>query len=103
MKKKLITLLLVLSMLLTFIAGCESNTANDGNTPDPGSESSQPDQTDQPDRWDVNQMFPASTFICLEDTAAVQPYLAAAEARKAEILNSKTEIVHSDEFIPGET
>ena len=52
MKKKLITLLLVLSMLLTLIAGCGPNTSDDGNTPDIGPESSQsnqPNQSDQPE------------------------------------------------------
>ena len=112
MKKKLIALLLALSMLLTLIAGCGPNTSEHGNTPDAGAESSQPNQTDQsnqpdqpetPEKQEIDQMFPGSTFICMEDTAVVQTYLAAAEARKAEILNSETEIVHSDEFIPGET
>lgn len=109
MKKKPIALLLILSMLLTLIAGCGPNTSDDGNTPDIGPESSQSnqpnqsDQLDMPEKQEIDQMFPGSTFICMEDTAAVQPYLAAAEARKVEILNSKTEIVHSDEFIPGET
>lgn len=50
MKKKLIALLLALSMLLTLMAGCKSNTSDDGNTSDPSAESSQPEQTNQPEK-----------------------------------------------------
>ena len=37
------------------------------------------------------------------DTKAVQPHLDAADKRREEIRNSKTEIVKSDKFIRGET
>ena len=51
----------------------------------------------------IHEMLPDSTFINQEDTKAVQPYLDAADKRREEILNSKTEIVKSDTFIRGET
>ncbi|MBQ8923870.1 MAG: hypothetical protein IJ053_03655 [Lachnospiraceae bacterium] len=51
----------------------------------------------------INELFPDSEFIYYENTEALQPYLDAADARREEIRNSKTEIIQSDEFIPGET
>ncbi len=51
----------------------------------------------------AQELFPDSTYYFLDDTTHVQPLLNAAEKRKQEILNSKTEIVKSDKFIRGET
>lgn len=47
MKKKLLALLLVLSMLLTLMASCKSNTSEEENTPDVSPESSQPNQPEK--------------------------------------------------------
>ena len=51
----------------------------------------------------IHDILGNSTFIKKEDTKAVQPYLDAADKRREEIYNSKTEIVKSDTFIRGET
>lgn len=51
----------------------------------------------------IHETLEDSTFIRQEDTEAVQPYLDVAAKRREAILNSKTEIVKSDTFIPGET
>lgn len=51
----------------------------------------------------IHDILADSTFIKQEDTKAVQPYLDAADKRREEIFNSKTEIVKSDTFIRGET
>lgn len=51
----------------------------------------------------AEEILPNSTYYYLDDLKHVEPYLDAAEKRKQEILNSKTEIVKSDKFIRGET
>lgn len=52
---------------------------------------------------EVAAILTDSEFYYLEDEAALAPYYAEAEARKEAILNTPTEIVKSDVFIPGET
>ena len=48
-------------------------------------------------------MLPDSEFYFLEETEALAPYYAEANARKEAILNTPTTIVKGDTFIPGET
>ena len=52
---------------------------------------------------EVSAILTDSEFYYLEDNASLAPYYAEAEARKEAILNTPTEIVKSDVFIPGET
>lgn len=52
---------------------------------------------------EVAAILTDSEFYYLEDEAALAPYYSEAEARKEAILNTPTEIVKSDVFIPGET
>lgn len=52
---------------------------------------------------EVSAILTDSEFYYLEDEAALAPYYAEAEARKEAILNTPTQIVKSDVFIPGET
>jgi len=51
----------------------------------------------------LHSLFKDSAFYDLADTEALAPYYEMAAARKEAILNSPTEIVKSDTFIPGET
>lgn len=52
---------------------------------------------------EVSAILTDSEFYYLEDEAALAPHYAEAEARKEAILNTPTEIVKSDVFIPGKT
>lgn len=52
---------------------------------------------------EVAAILTDSEFYYLEDTASLAPYYAEAGTRKEAILNTPTEIVKSDVFIPGKT
>lgn len=51
----------------------------------------------------IHSILKDSEFYYLDETEALAPYYEMAAERKEAILNSPTEIVKSDEFIPGET
>lgn len=51
----------------------------------------------------IHEVLTDSLFYDLDDTQALEPYYKMADQRKEAILNSPTEIVKAEEFIPGKT
>ncbi len=102
--KRTIALLLTAAALLGSI-GCAAYGAPDQAQSIASTPTADTETTDTYDEMcaEYNKIYPNSTFIDLADTDRVQPYLAEAEARKDEILHSKTAIVKSDTFVRGET
>lgn len=93
--QRLFSLWLVLAFLLGLLAGCSGTLdAPDAlNTEEVHSEAC----------GKIHSILKNSEFYYLDETEALAPYYEQAAARKEAILNSPTEIVKADEFIPGET
>lgn len=96
--KQMFSLMMILVMLLGLLMGCSGSNTPDSasnNTPDSASDNT-PDNTSDSSG---------------EPSTAATPLLAEEDARLKEelqkdidaILNTETEIVHSDKYIPGET
>ena len=115
--KKSLSLLLSAALLLGLLAGCGSESAPVTEAPvteaaaapteaatipteAPTTEPTMPPVTVSEE---VTAILTDSEFYYLEDTASLAPYYAEAGARKEAILNTPTEIVKSDVFIPGQT
>ena len=117
--KKTICLILSAMMVLSVLAGCQDEPQVSTDPP----ESSTPIQTQEPNSQDtaashtpelnteehsetyekIHSILNDSEIYYLDDTEALAPYYEMAAQRKEAILDSPTEIVKSDEFIPGQT
>jgi len=117
--KKTICLILSAMMVLSVLAGCQDEPQVSTDPP----ESSTPIQTQEPNSQDtaashtpelnteehsetyekIHSILKNSEIYYLDDTEALAPYYEMAAQRKEAILDSPTEIVKSDEFIPGQT
>lgn len=119
MKRKILSAFLCVSMAILMLTGCGSAPAVEENTADSTAESTavaeeakEPEEETAPEpeapasseKADkIRQILKDTEFYDLADTEALKPYYEEAAKRKEEILNSPTEIVKSDTFIPGET
>ena len=94
--KQIISLILSLVMMLSLFAACTSTEAPETSTPvqiqEPTTESETPTETTAP--------VTSAPILSAEKDAELRADL---QARIDEILNTETEIVHSDTYIPGET
>ena len=124
--KRMMSLLLSLMLMLSLLAGCSGSqdapnnddpqsNSNVGETPSdvPDGDGTQSD-SDVSDTSDIeavpseayeriHSILKDSEFYYLDETEALAPYYEKAEQRKEAILNSPTEIVKANEFIPGQT
>ena len=99
--KRTICLLLSIVMVLSVLAGCQAELAvstdpSAGSTPAPTQDLTTVPET--PTETTAPQT--SATVLSAEKDAELRADL---QARIDEILNTETEIVHSDTFIPGET
>jgi len=94
--KLIISLILSLVMMLSLFAACTSTEVPETSTPvqiqEPTTEPETPTETTAP--------VTSAPILSAEKDAELRADL---QARIDEILNTETEIVHSDTFIPGET
>ena len=117
--KRTICLILSIMIVLSVLAGCQAEP--DVSTDPP--ESRTPTQTQEPNSQGttashtpglnaeehseiyekIHSILKDSEFYFMDETDALVPYYEMAAERKEAILNSPTEIVKADEFIPGET
>lgn len=99
--QRFFSLWLVLTMLLGLLTGCggTQDTPDASNTTDaPNTEESHSLEYEK-----IHSILKDSEFYYLDETEALAPYYEMAAERKEAILNSPTEIIKADEFIPGET
>lgn len=89
--KQFFSLLLSLALAAAMLSGC-------GRDAGPGETSVDPIEHNK-----IHHVLKDSEFYYLDETEALAPYYEQAAARKEAILNSATEIVKSDTFVPGET
>lgn len=121
--KRMMSLLLSLMLILSLLAGCsgspdaphnddpQSNSnagATHSDVPDGDGTQSDSDASDMEEvpseaYEKIHSILKDSEFYFLDETDALAPYYEMAAERKEAILNSPTEIVKSDTFIPGET
>ena len=94
--KQIISLILSLVMMLSLFAACTSTEVPETSTPvqiqEPTTEPETPTETTAP--------VTSAPILSAEKDAELHADL---QARIDEILNTETEIVHSDTYIPGET
>ncbi len=99
--KKILCILLCLTMLVGILAGCgtEKPPTSESTTP-----ATEPTDTSELEPTPTPEPTPepstAATVLTAEKDAELHAQL---QARIDEILNTETEIVHSDTYIPGET
>lgn len=99
--KKTIILLLSIIMALSLLAGCDGSqdAPDEQHTQDtPNTEKVHSEAYEK-----IHCILKDSEFYYLDEAEALVPYYEMAAERKETILNSSTEIVKADEFIPGET
>ena len=123
--EKMFCLMLSVMMVLSALAGCQAepqvNTAPSFSTEPP--ENSTPTQTQEPPPQEppvsdttepvmeehsetyekIHSILNDSEIYYLDDTEALAPYYEMAAQRKETILDSPTEIIKDDEFVPGQT
>lgn len=92
-RKRILSLVLCAVMLFSLLSGCGQSSSDAPNAEEAHSEAYEK----------IHGILKDSEFYYLDETEALAPYYEQAAARKAAILNSLTEIVKADEFIPGET
>jgi len=94
--KQFISLILSLVMMLSLFTACTSTEVPETSTPVQIQE-----PTTEPEiRTETTAPVTSALILSAEKDAELQ---AASQARRNEILNTETKIVHSDTFIPGET
>ena len=105
--KRIICALLTVLMVLGMLSGCGSSpTESPNNTQEPTPSQTQdpaPDQTQEPESGETPEPtapVTSATVLSAEKDAELYADL---QARINEIMNTETEIVHSDTFVPGET
>lgn len=84
--KRKVSLVMCAAMALALISGCSG-----------------PDGMNPARNKAITEILKDSTFYFLDETDALEPYYQMAAERKEAILNSPTQIVKAEEFIPGET
>lgn len=99
--KQMICFLLSIVMMLGMLSGCGENQpeATDSTQDTAQSETQEP-PTQQPTIQETTAPVTTAAILSAEKDAELHTNL---QTRIDEILNSKTEIVHSDTYIPGET
>lgn len=93
--RRFFSLCLVLALLMGLVSGC---SATQDKTDAPNTEEAHSEAHEK-----IHSILKDSEFYYLDETEELAPYYEMAAERKEAILNSPTEIVKSDEFIPGET
>jgi len=101
--KRTICLILSIMMVLSILAGCQAEQDVSTDPPMP-TQTQEPNSNEDSEAYEnIHSILKNSEIYYLDDTEALAPYYEMAAQRKEAILNSPTEIVKADEFIPGQT